>query len=71
MCLGNTCPKRYGGKPEPCYYYKNKYYHIDDEKYLDKLRQRIKIYSETEYQRYEEIVVDIQNMARNKEKNNI
>ncbi len=51
--------------------YKNKYYHIDDEKYLDKLRQRIKIYSETEYQRYEEIVVDIQNMARNKEKNNI
>ena len=51
--------------------YKNKYYYIDDKKYLEKLKQRIKIYSENEYQRYEEIVVDIQNMARNKEKNNI
>ena len=51
--------------------FKNKYYYIDDKKYLEKLKQRIKIYSESEYQRYEEIVVDIQNMARNKEKNNI
>ena len=51
--------------------FKNKYYHIDDDKYVDKLRQRIKLYSETEYQRYEDIVVDIQNMARNKDKNNI
>ena len=51
--------------------FKNKYYYIDDKKYLEKLKQRIKIYSESEYKRYEEIVVDIQNMARNKEKNNI
>lgn len=44
--------------------YKNKYYYIDDDNYLDKLKQRIKLYSESEYQRYEEIIVDIQNMGK-------
>ena len=39
-------------------------YFIDDVSYIDKLKKRINIYSENEYQRYEEILVDIQNMAK-------
>jgi len=45
-------------------YNKDKLYFIDDVSYIDKLKKRINIYSENEYQRYEEILVDIQNMAK-------
>lgn len=43
--------------------YKNKYYVIEDEKYLEKLKKRIEIYSLAEYQRYEELVVEIKNIT--------
>lgn len=45
-------------------YNKDKHYFIDDVSYIDKLKKRINIYSENEYQRYEEILVDIQNMVK-------
>ena len=47
--------------------YKNKYYVIEDNKYIEKLKKRVEIYSLAEYQRYEELVIDIKNITRKKE----
>ena len=42
--------------------YKNGGYKIKDDKYIDKLKSRVKLYKENEIQRYEEIAINIKKM---------
>ena len=42
--------------------YKNGGYKIKDDKYIDKLKTRVKLYKENEIQRYEEIAINIKKM---------